>query len=207
MSRTRVAEGMGPMMPNGWLERTQPFADCFPKTRAAQGTIWSMQREKHMTGRTVQPHLFQVTQDRRADRWCQRIFLSPPRFWSDNSDYLTVPVQVFQLQTLDLFRSKSVHNKQQQNGPVTDVYTTVARRTCQQLLNDFPRGSGRKQLMLIDICAPGKRPCAPEDGLLTPGIGYCITPFPSFLDRPGIENRVYFSYAWCLIGVDGIVIR
>ena len=44
------------------------------------------------------------------------------------------------------------------------------------------------------LCAPGKRPCAPEVGILTLGIGYCTTPFPSFLDRPGTENRVHFSY-------------
>src|SRR5262249_8406290 len=134
-----------------WFEPTQPFADRFPEGRAAQGPIWSIQREKHVTGRTAQSHLLQITQDRRADRCCQRIFLSPSRLWPNNSDYLTVPVQVFQLQALDLFRSKSIHNKQQQNGSVTDVYSTIACCTCQQLLNDFPRRSGSKKLMPIDI--------------------------------------------------------
>ena len=49
MSRTGVAEGMGPVMPNGRLEPTQPFADRFPERRAAQVPIWSIQREKHVT--------------------------------------------------------------------------------------------------------------------------------------------------------------
>src|SRR5213594_1196151 len=150
MSRTRVAQRMGPMMPNGRLERTQPFADRFPKRRAAQRTIGSMQREKDMTGRMVQPHFLQITQDRLAYRLRQRILLSPPRLWSNNMEDLPVPVQVFQLQTLHLFRSKSVDNKQHQNGPVTDIDGTVAHRTCEQLLNDLPRWSRRKQLMLID---------------------------------------------------------
>ena len=44
-----------------------------------------------------------------------------------------------------------------------------------------------------------ERLCAPEAGILKPGIDYCITPLPSFLDRPGIENRVYFSYAYSIL--------
>src|SRR4030095_5949561 len=47
----------------------------------------------------------------------------------------------------------------------------------------------------LNSCAPEKRPCAPVDPILTPGIGYSITPFPTFLDRLGIETLVRFSYA------------
>ena len=56
--------------------------------------------------------------------------------------------------------------------------------------------SSMKTPVFKSVSAPENRPCSPEDGVLTPGIGYCITPFPSFLDRPGIENRVHFSYAF-----------
>src|SRR5262245_23184765 len=35
----------------------------------------------------------------------------------------------------------------------------------------------------------GKGPC---DAIRTPGIGCSITPFPQFLDRLGMENRVHF---------------
>jgi hypothetical protein len=45
------------------------------------------------------------------------------------------------------------------------------------------------------LCARKKRLCAPVDTILTPGIGYSITPFPQFLDRLGIENRVHSSDA------------
>ncbi len=78
VSRTRMAQRVGPMMPNGRFERTQPFANRFPKRRAAQRTIGSMQREKDMTGRMVQPHFLQITQDRLAYRMRQRILLSSP---------------------------------------------------------------------------------------------------------------------------------
>ena len=53
------------------------------------------------------------------------------------------------------------------------------------------------------FCAPGKRHCEPEDSILTPGIGYCITPFPSFLGRPRTENRVHFSYVSIVHPWDG----
>src|SRR5947199_10631906 len=78
MSRTRVAQRMGPMMPNGRLERTQPFADRFPKRRAAQRTIGSMQREKDMTVTMVEHRFRQITQDRLAYRSLHRRLLSPP---------------------------------------------------------------------------------------------------------------------------------
>jgi len=52
-----------------------------------------------------------------------------------------------------------------------------------------------EHLLLALICAPEKRPRAPVDAILTPGIGYSITPFPQFLDRLAMENRVHFSYA------------
>ena len=38
-------------------------------------------------------------------------------------------------------------------------------------------------------------PVRPEEGILTPGFGYSITAVPKFPDRPGMENRVHFSYA------------
>src|SRR5207249_11194165 len=84
MSRTRVAQRMGPMMPNGRLERTQPFADRFPKRRAAQRTIESMHGEKDMTVMMIQRHFLQITEDRLVYRMRQSILFSRRRLGSIN---------------------------------------------------------------------------------------------------------------------------
>ena len=68
MSRTRVPKRMRPMMANRKLEWTHQVMNRFPDGGAAQRAVGSLQREKDMARRTVQPHFPQVTEDRVAYR-------------------------------------------------------------------------------------------------------------------------------------------
>src|SRR2546429_2271437 len=149
MRRTRMTQPTRAIMSNRWIERTQTVADGFPKRSEAQWTIRSLQGEKNMVGRTTQSHFLQIAQDRLAYGLCEGKLLRSPRLWPNNVDDLALPVQILQLQTLHLSRSKSIDHKQHHNRPITDILGTVAACACQHLLNSLPRRSLRECFLWI----------------------------------------------------------